>query len=106
MAVYTPDDIEEILENVEERDYSNNVSKGVEETSHSTLVEPRPSFDNVLQDFSESWSHWISLRGLMTHQAPQNVQSFESSQTVWSHGGISLQDKNLPNPDWNNSKVS
>ena len=42
----------------------------------------------------------------MTHQAPQNVQSSQSSHTVRSHGVISPQDKNPPNSDWIDSTVS
>ena len=42
----------------------------------------------------------------MTHQAPQNVQYSQSSHTVTSHGEISPQDENLPNPDRIDSTVS
>ena len=35
----------------------------------------------------------------MTDQAPQNVQSYQSSHTVTFDGVISPQDENPPNPD-------
>ena len=46
------------------------------------------------------------LRALMIHQAPQNVQSFQSNHAVTTQGVISPQNRNIPNPDRNDSTVS
>ena len=55
----------------------------------SNLIDLGPNFDNVFQVFQNS--HVIGFtRGLMTHQAPQNVQSSQSSHTVTSQGVIHL----------------
>ena len=70
----------------------------------SNLIDLGPNFD-VLQVFQNP--HIIGFsRGLMTHQAPQNVQSSQSSHTVTSQGVISPLDGNPPNPDQNDSTVS
>ena len=42
----------------------------------------------------------------MTNPGPQNLQSSQSSHTVISHGVISHQDENPPNPDRHDSTVS
>ena len=93
------------MEDNEENDCSKNVSSGTQETGSSNLADPSPNFDNVLQVFQNPQVIEF-LRGLMTHQAPQNVQSSQSSHTVTSHGVISPQDKNPPNSDWIDSTVS
>ena len=98
MAVHTPEDIEKILEGDEENDCSKNDSSGAQETASSNFVDPSPNFDNVLQ-VSQNPQVIGFLRGLMTHQAPQNVQSAHSSHTVTCHGVIPPQDENPPNPD-------
>ena len=68
----------------------------------SNLIDLGPNFDNVFQAFQNP--HVIGFtRGLMTHQAPQNVQSSQSSHTVTSQGVISPLDGNPPNPDRNDS---
>ena len=41
----------------------------------------------------------------MTHQAPQNIQYFQSSHTVTSERVVSPQDENTPHPDQNDSTV-
>ena len=105
IAVHTPDDIEKNLEDDEENDYSKNVSSGVQETGSSNLVDPSPNLDNVLQVFQKPQVIEF-LRGLMTHQAPQVVQSVQSNYTVSSQGVISLRDENPSNPDQNDSTVS
>ena len=104
MDVHTTDDTEKILEDDEESDYSKNGSSGAHETSSSNLVDPSPNFD-VLQVFQNPQVIGF-LRGLMTHQAPQNIQSPQSSHTITSQAVISPQDENPPNPDQNDSTVS
>ena len=105
MTVLTPNDIEKNLEDDEENDCSKNVSSGSQEKGSSDLVDPSPNFDNVLQVFQNPQVIEF-LGGLMTHQALQNVQSFQSSHTVISHGVISPQDENRPNPDRTDTIVS
>ena len=51
MAAHTPDDIEKMLEDDEEKDDSNNVSSDAQETGSSNMVDPGPNFYNVLQVF-------------------------------------------------------
>ena len=51
MAVHTPGDIEKILDDDEENDYSKTNSSGAQEKGSSKLVDPGPSFDNILQVF-------------------------------------------------------
>ena len=97
-AVHTPDNIEKILEDDKENDGSNNVSSDAQEAGSSNL-------DNVLR-ISLNPQIIGSLRGLMTHQAPQNIQSSQSSHTVTSQGVISPQGENPPNPDRNDSTFS
>ena len=104
MDVHTTDHIEKILEDDGENDYSKNGSSGAQETSSSNLVDPSPNFD-ILQVFQNSQVIGF-LRGLMTHQAPQNVQSPQSSHAVTYQGVISPHDENPPNPDQNDSTVS
>ena len=105
IAVHIPDDIEKTLEDDEENDCSKNVSSGVQETGSSNLVDPSPNLDNVLQVFQKPQAIEF-LRGLMTHQAAQVVQSVQSNYTVSSQGVISLRDENPSNPDQNDSTVS
>ena len=105
IAVHIPDDIEKTLEDDEENDCSKNVSSGVQETGSSNLVDPSPNLDNVLQVFQKPQAIEF-LRGLMTHQAAQVVQSVHSNYTVSSQGVISLRDENPSNPDQNDSTVS
>ena len=105
MAVHTPDDIEKILEDDEENDYSKTDSSGAQEKGSSNLVDPGPNFDNILQVFQNPQVIGF-LRGLVTHQVSQSLQSSQSSHTVTSHGVISPQDENPPNPDRNDSTVS
>ena len=69
MAVHTPDDIEKILEDDEENDYSKTDSSGAQEKGSSNLVDPGPNFDNILQVFQNPQVIGF-LRGLMTHPAP------------------------------------
>ena len=105
MAAHTPDDIEIILEDDEEKDYSKTDSFGAQDKGSSNLVDSDPNFDNTLQVFQNP--HVIGfLRGLMTHQAPQSLQSSQSSHTVISHGVISPQDENPLNPNRNDLTVS
>ena len=73
MAVHTPDDIEKILEDDEENDYSKTDSSGAQEKGSSNLVDPGPNFDNVSQVFQNPQVTGF-LRGLMTHPDPQNLQ--------------------------------
>ena len=86
------------MEDNEENDCSKNVSSGTQETGSSNLADPSPNFDNVLQVFQNPQVIEF-LRGLMTHQAPQNVQSAHSSHTATCNGVIPPQDENPPNPD-------
>ena len=81
IAVHTPDNIEKNLEDDEENDCSKNISIGVQETGKSNLFDPSPNLDNVLQVFQKPQVIEF-LRGLMTHQAPQVVQSVQSNYTV------------------------
>ena len=85
MAVHTPDDFEQILEDDEENDGSKNASSGAQETGSSTLVDTSSSFDNVLQIFQNLQIVGF-VRGMMTHQVPQNMLSFQSSHTTISQG--------------------
>ena len=105
MAVHTPDNIEKILVVDEENNYSKTDSSGAQEKASSNLVVSGPYFDNILQVFQNPQVIWF-LRALMTHQAPQNLQSSQSSHTVTSRGVISPQDENPPNPNRNDSTVS
>ena len=105
VTVHTPDDTEKMLEDDEENDFSKNDSSGAQKKGSSNLVDPSPSFDNVLQVFQNPQVIEF-LRRLVTHQAPQIVQSSQSSRTVTSQGVISPQDQNPPNPDKNDSTVS
>ena len=105
MTVHTPDDIEKILEDNEENNYSKTDSIGAQEKGSSNLVDPGPNFGNVLQVFQNPQVIGF-LRGLMAHQAQQNVQSSQSTHTVTSREVIAPQDKNPPNPDRNDSSVS
>ena len=105
MTVDTPDDIEKILENNGENDFSKTDSIGAQERGSSNLLNSGPNFDHILQVLQNPQVIGF-FRGLMTHQTPQNVQSFQSSHTAVFHGVISPQDDNPPNPDRNNSIVS
>ena len=105
MVVHTPDDIEEILEDDEESDYSKTDSSGAQEKCSSNLVDPGPNFDKILQVFQNPKVIGF-LRGLTTHPAPQNLQSSQSSHTVTSHEVISTQDENPPNLDRNDLAIS
>ena len=104
MAAHNPDDIEQISKDDEENDYSKTDSSGAQEKGSSNLVDPDANFDNILQVFQSPQVIGF-LRGLMTHQAPQNIQSSQSSHTVTSHGVISPQDENPPKPDRKDSIV-
>ena len=61
-------------------------------------MDPDLNFDNILLVFQNPQGFGF-LRGLMTDQATQNVQSSQSSHTVTFHGVISPQDENPPNLD-------
>ena len=93
------------MEDDEENNYSKTDSSGAQEKGSSNLVDSGPNFGNVLQVFQNPQVIGF-LRGLMIHQAQQNVQSSQSSHTVTSHEVIAPQDKNPPNPDRNDSSVS
>ena len=105
MVAHTPDDIETILEDGEENDCSKNDSSAAQEKGSSYVVDRSTNCDNVLQVFQNPQVIGF-LRGLMTHQPPQNVQSSQFSHTVTSQGLISPQDEKPPNPDRNDSTVS
>ena len=51
VAVHTPDDFEQILEDHEENDGSKNASSCAEGTGSSNLVDPSSNFNNVFQIF-------------------------------------------------------
>ena len=51
VAVHTPDDFEQILEDDEENDGSKNASSCAEGTGSSNLVDPSSNFNNVFQIF-------------------------------------------------------
>ena len=104
MAVHTLDNIEKILEDDKENDYAKTDSSVALEIDSINLVGHGPNFDNILQVFQNPQVIGF-LRGLMTHQAPQDVQSSQSSHTVTSHEATSPQDENPPNPDRNDSTV-
>ena len=53
MAVHTPDDLEKILEDDEENDYSKTDSSGAQEKGSNNFVDPGPNFDNILQVFQD-----------------------------------------------------
>lgn len=86
MTVRTPDDIEKISQDDEENDGSNNVS--------CNPVDPGPNFDNVFQ-ICQNPEAIGSLRGLMTHQVPQNRQSSQPNHTVRFQAVVSRTDYHL-----------
>ena len=65
MAVCTLDDIEKILEDDKENDYSKTDSTGAQEKGSSNLVDPGSNFDNILQVFQNPQVIGF-LRGMMT----------------------------------------
>ena len=90
------------MQDDEEND-SSNVSSDAQETGCNYFVDPGPNFD-VMQVFQNPQAIGF-LRALMTHPAPRNLQSSQSSYTATSQGVISPQDENPPNPDRNDSTV-
>ena len=105
VAVHTPDDFEQILEDHEENDGSKNASSCAEGTGSSNLVDPSSNFNNVFQIFQNVQIVGF-LWGIMTHQAPRNMLSSQSSHTAVSEGATSPQEGNPSNLDWNHLTVS